>query len=60
MKTKPWYRIEFTTYTKWPSISGIIGEHTTWSLSECFFESVRKANKFLSEHPGATMSIVYR
>lgn len=34
--------------------------HTTWHISERYFENVRKATKFLEEHKDGKLSIVYR
>lgn len=51
--TKPWYKVEYTVYTHWP-------EHITWNIEETYFESIRKATKFLEEHKDGKLSIVYR
>lgn len=57
---KPWYKIEYTVYVHWPEIPGKMGAHTTWYIEDFWTESIRKANKFLKEHPDGKMRIVYR
>lgn len=62
MRTKPWYKIEYTEYIHWPEIHGKINmpAHTTWYISERYFEGIRKATKFLEEHKDGKLSIIYR
>ena len=59
-KLKPWYKITYTRYIHWTGVSCKYGEHTTWCIDEYYTESIRKANKFLKEHPDGNITIVYR
>lgn len=60
MRTKKWYRIEYTRYIHWLAIEGKMGEHTTWVIDEYFTESIRKAKKFIKEHQDGRLTVVYR
>ena len=60
---KQWYKIEYTVYNTSPEkvFEGIrLPANTTWYIDDYYTESVRKAIKFLKEHPDGNMKIVYR
>lgn len=61
--TKPWYKITYTAYQHWTESEldgNKIPAYTTWEIVDRYTESIRKANKWLKEIPGAKMTIVNR